>query len=72
MSAIPVKKTFTESEYLLVSQEKAMIEKYSKRGESWVLMETEGLNGVVHLESIDCVLAMNEVYDRVFDSFGKE
>ncbi len=59
-------------EYLLVSQEKAMIEKYIKQDNCWVLTEIAGLDGVVHLESIGCMLAMNEVYDRVFDSFGKE
>ncbi len=53
-------------EYLLVSQDKPLIERYLKQDQAWVLTETEGLDGVVKLEGIGCMLAMREVYDRVF------
>jgi Uma2 family endonuclease len=52
-------------EYLLVSQDKPLIERYVRQGDAWVMTETEGLEGVVNLETIGGVLAMNEVYDRV-------
>ncbi|MCX7112564.1 MAG: Uma2 family endonuclease [Proteobacteria bacterium] len=53
-------------EYILVSQDKPLIERYIRQGDAWVLTETEGLDGVVNVETIGCVLAMIEVYDRVF------
>ena len=54
-------------EYILVSQDKPLIERYIRQGDAWVLTETEGLDGAVNVETIGCVLAMSEVYDRVFD-----
>ncbi|MEI7866726.1 MAG: Uma2 family endonuclease [Candidatus Methylumidiphilus sp.] len=54
-------------EYILVSQDKPLIERYIRQGDAWVLTETSGLDGVVNVETIGCVLAMSEVYDRVFD-----
>jgi Uma2 family endonuclease len=59
------------SEYILVSQDKPLIEHYVRQGDSWVLTETEGLEGVVNLESVSCVLAMSEVYDRVLGNSSK-
>jgi Uma2 family endonuclease len=53
-------------EFILVSQDKPLIERYIRQGDAWVLTETEGLEGVVNLGSIGCVLTMSEVYDRVF------
>ena len=52
-------------EYLLVSQDQPLIERYAKQGEAWVLTETEGLEGVVKVDAIDCILAMREVYDKL-------
>ena len=54
-------------EYLLVSQEEPFIERYVRQGDAWVLTETAGLDGLVNLDSIGCVLAMNEVYYSVFN-----
>ena len=54
-------------EYLLVSQAEPFIERYVRQGEAWVLTETAGLEGLVNLDSIGCVLAMNEVYYSVFN-----
>jgi Uma2 family endonuclease len=59
-------------EYLLVSQDKPLIERYVRQGDAWVLTEMEGLEGVVNLETIGCVLAMSEVYDRVLDKSSKK
>lgn len=52
-------------EYLLVSQDKAHIDHYVREGEHWVLYDAHGLEASLHLESIDCVLELREVYDRV-------
>lgn len=58
-------------EYLLVAQDKPRIERYLRQGDSWILTETSGLDGVVDLENIGCVLALREVYDRVIDEVGR-
>ena len=52
-------------EYLLVSQHKPLIERYVRQENAWVLTETEGLDGLVNLDAIGCVLAMSEVYYSV-------
>lgn len=52
-------------EYLVVSQDQPRIERYARQDQGWILTETEGLEGVVKLEAIDCILALREVYDKV-------
>lgn len=54
-------------EYLLVSQEEPKIERYARHGdEHWLLIEAAGLDTSIDLVSIDCVLALSDVYDKVF------
>jgi len=54
-------------EYVLVSQDKALIEIYSRReGGAWLLRSAEGRNQTIALESIEnLVLPLAEVYERV-------
>ena len=53
-------------EYVLVSQEEARIEKYLKQGDGfWVLSEAFGLDAKINFESIDCEIALSEVFDKV-------
>ncbi|MDX1992772.1 MAG: Uma2 family endonuclease [bacterium] len=52
-------------EYLLVSQNTAHIEHYTRQGEQWVLRDVIGLDGVLSLESIGCTLALADVYEKV-------
>ena len=53
-------------EYVLVSQDEALIEKYVKSGDGfWVLSEAVGINSEIKFDSIDCVVALKEVYDKV-------
>jgi Uma2 family endonuclease len=54
-------------EYLLVSQDQASIERYVRQGDVWVLSEAVGLEASLALESIECVLSLGEVYDKVLD-----
>ncbi len=54
-------------EYLLVSQDKPLIERYVRLGAAWVLTETSELEGMVNLDAIGCGLAMGEVYYNVFN-----
>jgi len=55
----------TLNEYLLVAQDQPSIERYLRQGDAWILTEAVGLEADVPLESIDCVLSLREVYDKV-------
>lgn len=53
-------------EYVLVSQDEARIEKYVRQGDGfWVLSEAFDLDAKIKLDSIDCEIALSEVYDKV-------
>lgn len=53
-------------EYLLVSQDQPLVEHYIKQEDgNWLLSEAADLSVSVALPSIDCQLAMAEIYDRV-------
>jgi len=54
------------AEYVLVSQEEAHIEHYMRQSDNqWLLSEAGGLQEIVHLPSINCTLALVEVYEKV-------
>jgi Uma2 family endonuclease len=57
----------TLREYLLVMQDQPSIERYQRQGEVWILSEAVGLEASVPMESIDCILSLREVYDKVLD-----
>ena len=61
------RKIATLREYLLVSQDQASIERYIRQGDVWILTEAVGLEASIPLESIDCILSLREVYDKVLD-----
>ncbi|MFA5922179.1 MAG: Uma2 family endonuclease [Methylococcaceae bacterium] len=54
-------------EYLLVAQDQPSIERYIRQGDVWILTEAVGLEASIPLESIDCVLSLREVYDKVLE-----
>jgi len=56
------------NEYLLVTQDQPIIERYQRQGDVWILSEAEGLGASVSLESIGCILSLREVYDKVLDA----
>lgn len=57
------------AEYLLVSQDKPRIEQYVRQdGNRWLLTTAAGLEASLLLPSIQCELALAEVYDKV--AFG--
>lgn len=54
------------AEYLLVDQTRARVEHYVRQdGNQWLLTVLEGLDATVTLPSIQCELALAEVYDKV-------
>jgi Uma2 family endonuclease len=62
------RKIATLREYLLVAQDQPVIERYMRQGDVWILTEAVGLETSVPLESIDCILSLREVYDKVLDA----
>jgi Uma2 family endonuclease len=55
-------------EYVLVAQDRISVELYTRRGEAsneWVLREISSLDDSLRLTSIDCEIAMTEIYDKV-------
>ena len=53
-------------EHLLVSQDEMRLEQYLKQADgAWVLIEHRSLDDVVELQSIECSLALEDVYDKV-------
>jgi Uma2 family endonuclease len=66
-------------EYVLMTQTKPYVEHYVWQPDNrWLLSETDGLHATLHLPSIDCHLALAEVYDKAdlasigFDHRGPE
>lgn len=54
------------TEYLLVAQDEYRIEQFLKQSDGkWLYSETRSLEGRVQLMSIQCELALIEVYDKV-------
>jgi Uma2 family endonuclease len=57
------------AEYLLIAQDEPRVEQYLRQdGNRWLLTVISGLEGTLALPSIECALALAEVYDKV--SFG--
>ncbi|MDG4594949.1 MAG: Uma2 family endonuclease [Candidatus Contendobacter sp.] len=53
-------------EYVLIAQHRPHVESYRRQPDhQWLLTECNGLNGTLRLQSIDCDLALAEVYDKV-------
>ncbi len=53
-------------EYLLVSQDRVRVECYRRDADGrWTLTDYTGLDDQVPLESLDCTLALAEIYDKV-------
>ena len=53
-------------EYLLVAQHRVLVELYTRGADGrWILSSHEDLTDEVRIESVDCTLALAEVYDKV-------
>ena len=54
------------TEYLLIAQDRPYIEHYVRQADSqWLLSEAKGLQDVIELPTIECKLALSDVYDKV-------
>ncbi len=53
-------------EYVLVSQDAKKVIRYTKQTDgSWILMDFISDKTLIELSSIDCMLAMEDIYDKV-------
>jgi len=53
-------------EYVLIAQHRPHVESYRRQpDQGWVLTESDGLEGRLRLDAIDCELALVEIYDKV-------
>lgn len=53
-------------EYVLIAQDKPRVEHYLRQdGSSWLLTAVSGLEARVSLPSIQCELALSEIYERI-------
>ena len=52
-------------EYVLVSQDKMRVERVRREGDDWLLSEVSGSDATLHLESIDCHVAVAAIYEKV-------
>jgi Uma2 family endonuclease len=52
-------------EFVLVSQDRVRVEHYFRQGEQWTLTTLEGLVATLDLPSIDCRVALSDIYARV-------
>lgn len=53
-------------EYVLISQDKHHVEHYVRQaGNTWLLSETNRIEDTIELLSINCNLALSEIYDKV-------
>ena len=53
-------------EYVLVAQDEARIEKYVKSGDGfWFFTESVGIDSGIEFSSIECQIALREVFDKI-------
>ncbi len=52
-------------EYVLVAQDRVCVERYTRQGQEWVLTELNRLEDSLVLASIDCQVALSEIYAKV-------
>lgn len=53
-------------EYIIISQHDYKAERYLRQtGEDWLYSRAKGLDGLLHILSIDCQLALSEVYQKL-------
>lgn len=57
-------------EYVLISQDSARIERYLRQpNDEWLLADASGIESSIELASIQCVLSLAEVYEKItFDA----
>jgi Uma2 family endonuclease len=52
-------------EYVLIAQNKVLVERYTRQGEEWLLKEFRSLDESLRLDSIDCEISLRDIYNKV-------
>jgi Uma2 family endonuclease len=52
-------------EYVLIAQDEVRVERFTRRGDDWILSMFTRLEDTLRLESIDCEVPLREIYDKV-------
>lgn len=52
-------------EYLLIAQDRVLIERYRRQGDVWALMEITDPNATLVLDSVGCEIPVREIYSRL-------
>ncbi|MEZ6060073.1 MAG: Uma2 family endonuclease [Planctomycetaceae bacterium] len=52
-------------EYVLIAQDRQHVERWSRSDGPWTLWETDSVDAVVELTSIDCRIDVSEIYAKV-------
>jgi Uma2 family endonuclease len=52
-------------EYILVTQNRAVLERFVRQGDLWLYSRTEGLESVLTLEAVSLELRLRDVYENV-------
>jgi Uma2 family endonuclease len=52
-------------EYVLVAQDRVMVERYVRHGEFWMYAAFSDLDGAVELTSVGCTIPLREIYENV-------
>jgi Uma2 family endonuclease len=53
------------NDYVLVSQDKVLVERYTRQGEQWLLTEWSRLEDSLQLPSIGCEVTLRDIYAKV-------
>lgn len=54
------------SDYILIAPDKYHVEHFVRQPDNrWVLSETNNLHDVIHIASIECDLALEEIYEKI-------
>ncbi|MBA3869526.1 MAG: Uma2 family endonuclease [Anaerolineae bacterium] len=52
-------------EYILIAQDSIRIEHFARREDQWILTDAKTSDSVLSLPSIECTLALSDVYEKV-------
>jgi len=52
-------------EYVLVSPDRVLVERYTRQGDDWLLTELSQIDDTLRLASIGCELPLREIYAKV-------
>jgi hypothetical protein len=50
---------------VLVSQDRVLVERFTRQGEQWLLTEFRKIDETLPLDSIECAVPLREIYARI-------